>query len=158
MEQGLLHLHNFLRWILIILLLVNIFRHLAAMNKPYIAADKKLGLWLMIAAHIQLVIGIYQYFTSDTVGFVLVEQMEGMGNVMKNSFARFWVVEHPLGTLISIILITLGKGVARKNISDTAKHKRALILFVLALVIAAAVVPWPFREAIARPWFPGMSL
>lgn len=157
MQQGLLHTHNLLRWIILILLLVNIIRHAGAAKKPFTNGDKKLGLWLMIAAHITLVIGIYQYFTSTT-GFAIVDTMGGMGEVMKNAPARFWVIEHPIGMLLAIVLITLGKGVARKNISDAAKHKRSLILFLAALVIIIAVVPWPFREAIARPWFPGMPL
>ena len=155
MEQGLLHLHNVLRWVITILLLVNVVRHLSALNKPFTALDKQLGLWVMIAAHITLVIGIYQYFTSQKVGFVQLDAM-GMKNVMGDAFARFWVIEHPLCMLIGIILITLGKGVARKNISDAAKHKRSLILLFIALIVIAAAVPWPFRELVARPWFPGM--
>ena len=149
-------MHNVLRWVIAILLIVNVVRHLSALKKPFTVLDKKLGLWVMIAAHLTLVIGIFQYFTSTRVGFIQIENMGGMAAVMKDSFARFWVIEHPLCMLIGIILITLGKGVARKTISDSAKHKRSLILFLIALIIIAAAVPWPFRELVARPLFPGM--
>ncbi len=154
MYIGLLHLHNLLRWIILILLLVNIVRHFTAANNPFTATDKKLGLFLMIAAHTTLLLGIYQWF-AGAWGFQNIQNL-GMGVVMKDSVYRFWAVEHLTGTLIGIVLITLGKGVAKKNFPDAVKHKRSAILYLLALVIILAVVPWPFREAIARPWFPGM--
>jgi hypothetical protein len=99
-------------------------------------------------------LGIYQWF-AGAWGFQNIQNL-GMGVVMKDSVYRFWAVEHLTGTLIGIVLITLGKGVAKKNFPDAVKHKRSAILYLLALVIILAVVPWPFREAIARPWFPGM--
>lgn len=154
MYTGLLHLHNLLRWIILILLVVNIVRHFTASNNPFTATDKKLGLFLMIAAHTTLLLGIYQWFAGSW-GFQNIQNL-GMAVVMKDSVYRFWAVEHLTGTLIGIVLITLGKGVAKKNFPDAVKHKRSAILYLLALVIILAVVPWPFREAIARPWFPGM--
>ena len=79
-----------------------------------------------------------------------------MGVVMKDSAARFWAVEHMTGMIIGILLITLGKSVAKKNFNDALKHKRSAILFTLALVIILLTIPWPFRVGICRPWFPGM--
>ncbi len=62
MYTGLLHLHSFLRWIILILLLVNIFKHFSAGNKPFTAGDKKAGLFLMIAAHTTFLVGLYLWF------------------------------------------------------------------------------------------------
>lgn len=142
MEQGLLHLHNFLRWVILLLLLVAV---LQALGKK--AGLKKTSLWLLIAAHTTLLIGLYQYFTS-AVGFKLIQQY-GFGEVMKDSVMRFWAVEHITGMLIAIIMITIARGKAKRGGYPAA-------LYILALIIIVAVVPWPFREAIARPWFPGM--
>ncbi len=154
MYQGLLHLHSLLRWIILILLVVNIVRHFTASNNPFTATDKKLGLFLMIAAHTTLLLGLYQWITGPS-GFQNIKNL-GMGVVMKDSAARFWAVEHMTGMIIGIILITLGKTVAKKNFSDALKHKRSAILFTLALVIILLTIPWPFRAGIGRPWFPGM--
>jgi hypothetical protein len=60
------------------------------------------------------------------------------------------------GMIIGIVLITLGKTVAKKDFPDALKHKRSAILFSLALVIILLTIPWPFRAGIGRPWFPGM--
>jgi len=154
MQSGLLHLHNFLRWVIIILLLVNIVRHFSRANQPFGSADKKWSLPLLISAHITLLIGLYQYFTSN-YGFVFIKEM-GFGEVMKNAALRFWAVEHITGMIISIALITVAHGKLRKNLPDATKHKKMAYLFLFALIIILACVPWPFREAIARPLFPGM--
>ncbi len=151
----LLVLHNLLRWVILILLLVNIFRNFSAINKPFTAGDKKAGLWLMISAHITLVIGLYQWFTGPW-GYQLIKNI-GMSEVMKNDVYRFWAVEHIIGMLIAIILITIGKGVARKNLPDVIKHKRSAWLYTIALIIILITIPWPFREGIGRPLIPGMT-
>lgn len=154
MYQGLLHLHSLLRWIILILLVVNIVRHFSASNNPFTATDKKLGLFLMIAAHTTLLLGLYQWFSGAT-GFQNIQNL-GMAAVMKDSAARYWAVEHMVGMIIGIILITIGRSVAKKDLPDSLKHKRSAILFTLALVIILVSIPWPFRVGIGRPWFPGM--
>lgn len=154
MYTGLVHLHNFLRWVILVLLIINILRHMTAGARPFDTKDKKLGLWLMIAAHVTLLLGLYQYFAGPW-GFKLISQV-GMGEVMKNSVYRFWAVEHIFGMIVAIALLTIARGVFRKSITDAAKHKRALVLYIIALIIILASIPWPFREGIARPLFPGM--
>lgn len=155
MYTGLLHLHNLMRWIILILLVINIVRHVSATSKPFTAMDKKLGLWLMISAHITLLLGLYQYFFGGS-GFAYIQQY-GMSTVMQNSVYRFWAVEHITGMLIAIIIITIGRGVSKKTYDDAVKHKRSAILFIAALLIIIAVIPWPGREeGISRALFPGM--
>jgi glucan phosphoethanolaminetransferase (alkaline phosphatase superfamily) len=146
MNTGLVHLHNGLRWIILILLLVSIFQ---AFTKN--EGLKKNALYLMISAHVTLLLGLYQYFTSEKAGFIMIERLGGMGNVMKDSFARFWVVEHISVMLIAIVIITIARRKAK-----ALQYKPALIMLVIAFLLIMAGVPWPFREAIARPLFPGM--
>jgi hypothetical protein len=149
-----LTLHSLLRWVILILLVVNIIRHFSALSKPFTTMDKKLGLWLMICAHITLLIGLYQYFAGD-FGFSILETND-FGKIMKNDAQRFWAIEHIFGMIVAIILITIGKGVARKNISDNAKHKRSAWFFLIAFLIIMATIPWPWRAGIGRPLIPGM--
>jgi glucan phosphoethanolaminetransferase (alkaline phosphatase superfamily) len=147
MYTGLLHLHNLLRWAILILLIISIFQ---AFNKNKGLA--KTSLFLMISAHITLLLGLFQYFTSEKAGFKMIERMEGMANVMKNTMARFWVVEHISVMLISIVLITIARRKAK-----ALQYKPTLILLLIAFLLIMAGVPWPFREeGIERPWFPGM--
>jgi hypothetical protein len=153
MYAGSVHLHNLLRWIILILLLLNIFRHATAGAQPYGDKDKKMGLWLMIAAHIMLLLGLFQYI----YGGLGVEAFKNVGSaVMKDKILRYWAVEHISGMLIAIVLITLGYGVRKKAFNDFVKHRRALILYSFALLLILASMPWPWREGVGRPWMPGM--
>ncbi len=131
------------------LLLINIIRHISAVNKPFTGLDKKLGLWLMITAHITLLIGLYQWFAGG-LGFQNIKN-NGIHTVMQNGMYRFFAVEHTVGMIIAIIIITVARGVFRKNITDSKKHKRCLTLYVLALLIILAFIPWPGMENISRP-------
>ena len=108
MESGLLHLHNFLRWVILFFLLIALIQSLA--KKPGL---RKTSLWLLIASHITLLIGLYQYFTS-AVGYKLI-QANGFAAVMKDGIMRFWAVEHISGMLIAIILITIARGKSKRG-------------------------------------------
>ena len=143
MATGLLHLHNLLRWVVLIAILVAIVQLL--MNKNALKASKV----LLISAHTTLVLGLYQYFFG-AVGFALIKSM-GMAAVMKDNLARFWAVEHIFSMVLAIILITIGHVKYKKGGSS----KTTLILYILALLLIFAVIPWPFRAEIARPLFPG---
>lgn len=156
MYEGLLHLHNLLRWVILILLLIAIYRSYTGMtsNRVYDKTDKKIGLFLMIAAHTTLLVGLYQWVVGPW-GLKNI-QLLGMGEVMKNKAYRFWAVEHLTGMIIGIVLITIGKGVAKKSFADRVKFRKAFWYFLIALVIILVTVPWPFREGIGRPLIPGM--
>ncbi len=156
MYRGLLHLHNVGRWVVIILLvlaIINAVRGLTS-KRTYGKGDGKVALFLMIAAHIMLLVGLYQWIVGPW-GLQNIQNL-GMAGVMKDDVYRFWAVEHITGMLLAIILVTIGKGVGRKQVSDVIKHRRSFWLFLVALVIILVTVPWPFRE-VGRPLFPGAS-
>jgi uncharacterized membrane protein YozB (DUF420 family) len=156
MYAGSVHLHNMLRWVILILLLLNVYRHATAGAQPYGDKDRKLGLYLMISAHIMLLLGLFQYFLGG-VGLSRIQEM-GMSAVMKNSEWRYWAVEHISTMVISIVLITLGYGVRKKQMDDIAKHRRALLLYAVALLLILAAMPWPGRQGeIGRSLMPGMQ-
>lgn len=156
MQTGILHLHNIMRWVVLILLLVTIVKSASGMNggKSFSSGDRKSALFLMISVDIQLLLGLYLYFTSAW-GIKNI-QNNGMGNVMKDSVGRFWAVEHIVGMLVAIILIHIGYSTVKKNIDDTAKFKKLFGFTLIAAIIIFATIPWPFRAGIARPLFPGM--
>ena len=146
-------LHSYLRWILLVLLLVSIVKSLSGLNgkKALTAGDKKLWLFTMISAHTTLLIGLILIFFGR---FGVLNLPEGI-SVMKDSFYRFYLVEHPLMMIIAIVFITIGRGQAKKSIPDAVKYKKAFWFFVVALILMLAAIPWPSRE-IGRPLFPGM--
>lgn len=144
MYNGLLHLHNILRWVILILLLISIFQAFTKNQRI-----QKTSLWLMIAAHTTLILGVSQWMIGH-VGLKMI-QTNGFSTVMKDSVLRFFAVEHFAGMLIGIILITIARGK-----SKALNYKAAAWLYLIALIIILVTIPWPFREGIGRPWFPGM--
>ncbi len=86
-----------------------------ASDKPFTPGEKKLGLFLMVSAHITLLIGLYQWIAGPW-GLKLIGNM-GMEAVMKDPVARFYGVEHITGMVIAIVLITIGRGVSKKKYS-----------------------------------------
>jgi phosphoglycerol transferase MdoB-like AlkP superfamily enzyme len=157
MDTGLLHLHNLLRWIIIILLLVSIFKAVSGWKnkKTFSAGDRRIWLFTLISAHITLLLGLYQWLWGR-YGIISTKLPEGI-SLMKDKFYRFFWVEHPTFMILAIIMITLGYGMAKKQVPDEVKYKRAFWFFLIALLMILVAVPWPFREIIARPLFPGMK-
>lgn len=125
MLTGLLHLHSILRYVILILVLISIFQAITAGNKPYTAANKKINLFTLISAHIQLLVGLVLYFISPMVDF----------SQMKNPINRYWNVEHISMMILAIVLITVGYSKSKKAIDDKAKHRAIYIYYTIAVVI-----------------------
>ncbi len=142
MQTGLVHLHNILRWLILLFLLITLFQ---AFSKN--AAIKKTSLFLLIVAHLTLVIGLYQVIAGR---FGITKGFPGEGSWMSDKFYRFFWLEHPLLTIIAIVLITIARGKAK-----VLNYKPTSWLLLIALILLLAAIPWPFREVIGRPYFPG---
>jgi uncharacterized membrane protein len=151
-DTGLLHLHNFMRWVILVLLLVSIYKAYTGWQgkKVFSPGDKKVWLFTMISAHITLLIGLYQVLFGR---YGYTKLAEGT-NIMKDKFYRFFLVEHPTGMIVGIILITLAHGMSKKAVPDETKYRKAFYYLLIALIVILAVVPWPFREVVGRPLMP----
>src|SRR5262245_33225044 len=116
MLTGFLHIHSLLRYVLLILLVVTIAKTLMGWmgKKAYTGGDRKLTLFTMVSAHLQLVVGLVLYFISPTVKVGLAD----MGAAMKDPGLRFWSVEHIGMMLVAIVLITLGNSLSKKGKTD----------------------------------------
>ena len=150
MQTGLLHLHNLLRWVILILLLLSIVKAYQAKSNPdlYPAGKQPIWLFTLIAAHITLLLGLYQWGWGR-YGFFTTELPEGI-SVMKDKFLRFYWVEHPITMILAILLITLAYGAGKRG-----DFKRVFWFFLLSLIIILVNIPWPFRETVGRALLPG---
>ncbi len=156
MYQMLVYLHNLLRWVILLLAIVAIIKAYSGMmkRKLFSRSDKQIGLFLMISAHITLLIGLYQWIAGP-LGLQSILH-SGMAVVMKDRGLRYWTVEHFASMLIAITLITIGRGISRKNLSDKLKYKKTFWYYLTAVLIILVTAPWPIREVIGRPIFPGI--
>jgi len=134
MHSSLLLTHSVFRYFVLVFLLLFVFRSLQGwMNKSsFSSLDDKLGFWLFMVAHTQLIIGIVLYFISPVVVF--------SGESMKDASARYWLVEHGSMMILAIVLITLARVTTKKITDSTAKYKRLFIYNGIAFVIIIVAI------------------
>lgn len=123
--------HSGWRYIVFILLLIAIIQALVGWfgNKSYTEGNRKLNVFTLISAHIQLLFGLVLYFLSPLTKGPMGEAMY-----------RYWKVEHISMMIIAIVLITVGNAKSKKGVDGTAKHKSIAIFFGLALIIIVAAI------------------
>lgn len=144
MNSILTHAHSGLRWVAIILLLLAIIN--AFTSKTFEKKHKMINLFTMITLHTQLIIGLVQYFiTSGKVKF-----FDGW---MKEAAFRFYGMEHLLGMLIAIVLITVGYSKSKRGVTDSEKFKPIKLFYLIGFILIMASIPWPFRTALGGSWF-----
>lgn len=142
----LVHAHSGFRWVVLILLVlvvVNAFRKWRGKN-AFTDSDRKLNLFALISAHLQLVIGFLLYFISPKVIFSAA--------AMKDAVLRFFLVEHSFMMVIAIALITIGYSRAKRTDVDELKFRRTFILYAFGLLVILGAIPWPFLEYGGK-WF-----
>lgn len=134
MYSGLFYSHSGLRYIVLLVLVVVIVKSFAGFmgNKPFKPIDNVLSLVLLITTHIQFLLGLILYFVSPAVQFNEA--------TMKNSELRYWAVEHLIGMVLAVVLITIARSTSKRMTESLAKHKRLAIFNALALLIIVATI------------------
>ena len=112
-------------------------------NKEFTAKDRKISLFGLIATHVQLLLAMFLYFLSP---YYNTMKEIGMGEVMKNSDLRLYLIEHPLINLIAIILVTVGWSKHKSATTSKAKFKSIWLMYLIALVLILSRIPW-------KAWF-----
>lgn len=146
-----MHMHSMLRWLLLAVLLYTVITSIIGwkQNKAYTNGHGKLVFYTVLIAHLQLIIGFVLYFMGPWAN-----ALTQMGETMKQPITRFFAVEHLVGMLIAIALITIGSARAKRAANDATRYKTIATLFGIALLLILLSIPWPFREAgLGRGWF-----
>jgi hypothetical protein len=149
MYTTVLLLHSWLRWVVLIAAVgAMIAAYRDTSTGPGGSADRW-GLALVSAVDLQLLLGLLLYFVlSPTLQAIRAD----FGAAMRDPAARFWAVEHISMMLAAVVLIHVGRILARKATTAEARRTRLLFCFGLALVAMIAQTPWP-GMASGRPLF-----
>jgi len=142
MYQVLQPSHFFLRYGVLALLVVVIITSLMGWlgKKPFTGTNNKLSLFLLIATHLQFLLGLLLYFVSPFVQF--------NSSTMKDATTRYWTVEHVSMMIIAVVLITVARSTSKKMTEDESKHKRLFIFNTIALLIILAAITMSGRGII----------
>lgn len=141
-------LHNLGRWGAVILGLIAIWRAFSGWlsKKDYTVADNRAGMLFNIVFDVQLLLGIFLYFSKGWFGVLTADFSAAM-----SSGTRFFAIEHLVMMVVAAAAAHIGRSQSRKATEAINKHRRAAIWFALSFVLMLAAVPWPFM-ATARPW------
>ncbi len=148
--QVLLVLHNLLRWFILIFGIWTVLNAISGLTgkREFLPADNRSNFFFMLGMDIQLLIGLALYFTG-----AWFERLQHLGENMKDANLRFFTMEHEFLMILAWILVHVGRVAVKKAAASSVKFKRSLIFFGITLLLILIAMPWPFREAVARPWF-----
>jgi hypothetical protein len=130
------HFHSGWAYLALLLLVVAVANATFGLlsKKEFNPINRKIALFALIGAHIQLVVGFIIYFISP-LGFVSLAQMS-------DKALRLTSLEHPLINIIAIILITIGWSKHKKRLTGEAKFKAISIFYGLGLLLILSRIPW----------------
>lgn len=134
-------LHSYWAYIVLLILILATLNALykTFADKEYEAKDFRISLFTLIVSHIQLLIGLVLYFVSPRLSLF---SESGMGEIMKDSVNRLYLVEHPLINIIAVALITIGYSKHKKKLTSPSKLKIIAIFYTIALVLFLSRIPW----------------
>ena len=140
------HAHSGLRWVVLGLLIAAIVKAIGKRRGGSVYPGKdKLALFALISVHVQLLLGLVLYlWLSPLVRFD--------GNIMGDSVTRFYTVEHLVGMLIGIALVTVGYSRAKRQAELNKGWKTISTFYLVGLLVIIASIPWPFRN-LGAGWF-----
>lgn len=138
MYTGLRHLHSYFAYILLAALIFSLIYVVIKFIKNESFTDKvrKITLVGFISAHLQLLIGLILYLISP------VGVSSFSGEVMQDSIARLYALEHPLTMLIGIVLISIGYIKAKKPGDDSRRFKTIILFYTLGIILILIRIPW----------------
>jgi len=134
-------LHSYWAYLVLIVLIIATVNAIIKTvgDKEYAASDFRKSLFTLIVSHIQLLIGFVLYFVSPRLQLF---SESGMGDIMKDSVNRLYLVEHPIINIIAVALITIGYSKHKKKLTSSTKLKTIAIFYTIALVLFLSRIPW----------------
>ena len=150
MYEIVLAIHNILRWVALILLIVTTaFAFIGWLGKrEWTERDRKFGVYTTIALDTQLLLGLILYFFLSPI---TKTALQDFGAAMGVADLRFFGLEHAIYMVLAVILAHVGSALAKKATESRAKFVRLAIFYGLALLLVLLGIPW------GRPLIPGLG-
>jgi hypothetical protein len=150
MYPSALWLHSWLRWAVLVTGLVAWLRAVGGKTarRPWTPQDELWGLLLTVSVDLQFVVGLVLYILSPITRLGL----SNFAAAMQINVARFFTVEHVIGMIAAIALVHIARVKIRKTTDAQRKHRLAMLLFGIALVLMIISIPWPGLP-VSRPLF-----
>lgn len=136
--------HSGWRYVVIGLLIVAILQALLGWTggKSYTGGNKRLNLFTLISAHIQLLFGIVLYFLSPLTKLA-----------SSDAIGRYWKMEHVSIMILAVILITIGNAQSKRIVDEPGKHRAIAIYFGIAFIFIITAIFLMINSDPTRTWY-----
>ena len=150
MYAFILAVHNILRWIVLILLVVALVRAFWGWfgKVEWTPMDRKVGMFYSVSLDIQLLLGLILYFVLSPITKLALGDV---GAALASTDLRFFAFEHILMMILAVVFAHVGVAAAKRADESILKHRRSAIWFSLSLIVILLGMPW------FRPLLPGLS-
>lgn len=141
MYTGFLHLHDGLRWLILLTFVITLIKYIAGWlgDQPWKKIDNILGVVLTALMDLQLIAGAVLYFFLSPVTKLALSDLRG---AMKDPDLRFYAVEHLAMMLIAVALVHIGRAKSKKAVFNKDKFKAGAIYFLIAFTVILLAIPW----------------
>jgi hypothetical protein len=149
--SSVLWLHSWLRWAVLVAGLVAWLRAIGGKTgrRPWTPQDELWGLLLTISVDIQFLVGLVLYIFLSPITRI---GLRNFAAAMQINVARFFTIEHVIGMIAGIALVHIARVKIRKATDPDRKHRLAMVLYGIALVLIIISIPWPGMP-VSRPLF-----
>ena len=152
MYTAILIVHSYLRYALLLLVLLVVLRYVAGLlaSRAWNGADEALGRWMIRVWDLQFLLGLVLYFLSPIVQFGFANFGEAMGDAQLRQF----LIEHPVLNLLAIGALHMGWIRASKAAGDRGRRVRVLLFIAVAAALVVWSVPWsgrPLLRTVVEP-------
>ena len=135
--------HSWLRWLLILLTLIVLFRVIPALIRkaPYSSYEQLLATLFFWMLNIQFILGLllYLFFSPYTQ-----TAFRDMSAAFNDPILRFFLIEHPLAVLLAIGAGHSNLAKVKRAVDDKQKHRYLMIGAGTCLFFMLIAIPWPF--------------
>src|SRR5262245_9534958 len=151
MYASALWLHSWLRWAVLLTGLVAWFRAISGKTarRPWTPQDELWGLLLTVSVDLQFLVGLVLYIFLSPITRL---GLRNFAAAMQINVARFFTIEHVIGMVVGIALVHIARVKIRKTADANRKHRLAMILYGIALILITNPPPWPGMP-VSRPLF-----
>ena len=146
-----LFLHSYLRWLVLALALVLLFRAFSGWRsaRAWSPVDERVHAGFVGTLDLQLLLGLLLYVGLSPITRAF---LASPGASMKVSELRFFGVEHLLLMLIAIVIVHVARVRSKKRTDARLRQRGVFVSTLVALLLIFASIPWPFMHA-PRPLF-----
>jgi hypothetical protein len=141
--------HSWLRWLALIMGVAATLALMTSKRADAGSRPARLVVSFMGALDLQMLLGLVLYFVLSPL---TTELMPRLGEAMRDPQLRFWAVDHISVMFVAVIVVHVGRVLARKAQTPDSERLRLLTCVAFATFLIILGTPWPGLPS-GRPLF-----